>query len=164
VIAPDLLTPVVGYRAWRVANGRLLSPYIPCRWEGRVMHAACFDANRGLVHGRGWLEAPHDSPHPDCRCGIYAYHRPGLRTYFGEVYWCEGVISAWGRVVVHGDGWRAEHAQVEALAPPELDATRDAPPLEPVAERLGVPLVERAELAAVAASVGGEVPPALRPG
>jgi len=153
----------VGFRAWRVANGRLLSPYIPCRWEGRVIHAACFDANRDLVRGRGWLDVPHESPDPACQCGVYAYHRPGLRTYFGEVYWCEGVISAWGRVVVHGDGWRAQHARVEALAPPALDPGRDAPQLEPVAQRLGVPLVAREELALVAERLGGGVPAALLP-
>ena len=27
-------TPVVAFRAWRVVDGALLSPYIPCRWEG----------------------------------------------------------------------------------------------------------------------------------
>ena len=154
---------MAGFRAWRVANGRLLSPYIPCRWEGRVMHAACYDANRVLVRGEGWLDGPHASPHPDCQCGIYAYHRPGLRTYFGEVWWCEGVVTAWGRIIVHGDGWRAEHARIEALAPPEVDDERPAPPLDAIAGRLGVPLVPRESLAEVAAQVGGPVPPALLP-
>jgi hypothetical protein len=29
--APDLVTPVVAFRAWRIVDGSLLSPYIPCR-------------------------------------------------------------------------------------------------------------------------------------
>jgi hypothetical protein len=161
--APDLVEPVVGFRAWRIANGRLLSPYVPCRWAGRVLHAECHDANRSLLHGKGWLAEPHASPHPDCQCGIYAYHHPGLRTYFGEHYWCEGVITAWGRVVVHADGWRAEHARVEALAVPDLGDPRLEVVVEAIAERLGVPVVMRGELADVAEGAGGLVPEALRP-
>jgi hypothetical protein len=44
------------------------------------------------------------------------------RSWFGERYWCEGVVSTCrGRLVVHSDGFRAEHARVEALAvPPRL--------------------------------------------
>ena len=82
------------------------------------MHAECYDANRRLQRGVGWLAEPHDSPHEHCQCGIYAYHVPGPRSWFGEAYWCEGVLSAWGRIVVHDDGFRAEHARVEALAVP----------------------------------------------
>jgi len=160
--APDLAGTIAGFRSWRVANGKLLSPYIPCRWEGRVIHAQCFDANRVLQQGRGWLAAPHASPHPDCQCGVYAYDRPGLRSYFGEVWWCEGVIAAWGRVVVHADGWRAEHARVEALALPS-DDPRLAEAVEEIAARLEVPVVERSSLWEVAEEAGGLVPEALRP-
>ena len=82
--APDLARAVVAYRSWRLAGERLMSPFIPCRWEGREMHAACFDANRRLQRGVGWLAEPHDSPHEACQCGIYAYHTPGPRSWFGE--------------------------------------------------------------------------------
>src|SRR4051812_43114604 len=68
--APDLVQPVVAFRAWRVVDEDLLSPYIPCRWDGPVMHAECYPANRALLFGRGWLAEPHDPPHPECRCGI----------------------------------------------------------------------------------------------
>jgi hypothetical protein len=162
-VAPDLLGPVIGFRSWRVANGRLVSPYVPCRWEGREMHAGCWDANRSLQGGRGWLAEPHASPHPACQCGIYAYDEPGLKHYYGESWWCEGVVSAWGRVVVHGSGWRAEHARVEALAAPENADARLLPALQEIAERLGVPAVSRGALPAIAAGVGAPVPAALRP-
>ena len=161
--APDLVGAVVGFRSWRIANGRLQSPYIPCRWEGRVMHARCYDANRVLTRGEGWLDEPHGSPHPDCQCGIYAYHSPGLRSYYGEQWWCEGVIAAWGRIEVHAEGMRAEYARVEALGVPELGNLHVRPAVEAIGAELGVPVVETAALPELAERLGGVVPLALRP-
>ena len=162
-VAPDLPRPVVGFRTWRIANGRLLSPYVPCRWDGPVMTAECRDANRGLQQGRGWLAAPHESPHPDCQCGIYAYHRPGPRTWFGEVWWCEGVITAWGRIEVHGQGIRAQFARVRALAVPEHGEPHLPAIVRAIAATLGVPVVAPDALATLADELGGTVPHALRP-
>ncbi|MBI5107001.1 MAG: hypothetical protein HZB46_18805 [Solirubrobacterales bacterium] len=159
--APDLVDAVVGFRAWRILDDRLLSPYIPCRWEGRVMHAVCYPANRSLQFGRGWLDRPHASPHPDCRCGIYAHHRPGVQTYFGEFHWVEGVVSCWGRLEAHAQGLRAEHARIELFAVPE-DAERRAA-AEAAAARLGVPFAARAELEAAATAFGAPLPRALLP-
>jgi hypothetical protein len=154
--APDLIEPVVAFRAWRVIDERLLSPYIPCRWEGPVMHAECYPANRALVFGRGWLDAPHEPPHRDCQCGIYAYHRPGVQAYYGEWEWVEGVVSLWGRIEAHRDGLRAQHARVCALA-------RRARPVERIAGQLGVELVDRAELPDVARRFGAPLPRVLVP-
>ena len=161
--APDLVEPVVGFRAWKVIDDRLLSPYIPCEWEGPQMHAVCYPANRSLLHGEGWLDVPHASPHPACRCGIYAYHQPGAQPYYGEWLWVEGVVTVWGRLEVHRDGLRAEHARVEALVlPDEGDAARrDAAAV--VAARLGVRLVERQAMERTAAQVGAPLPRALLP-
>jgi hypothetical protein len=161
-LAPDLAAPVVGFRTWRIANRRLVSPYIPCRWEGRVMRAECFDANRGLVRGEGWLDRAHESPHPDCRCGIYAYHTPGPRTYFGESWWCGGLVLAWGNLEVHADGLRAQFARVEALSGPESCDPRVRAAVAEVAGRLGVPLVAAEALPELAQALGGTVPAALR--
>jgi hypothetical protein len=153
--APDLVEAVVAFRAWRVVDGGLLSPYIPCRWDGPVMHAACYPANRALLFGRGWLAEPHTPPHRDCQCGIYAYHRPGAQAYYGEFESVHGVVTVWGHIEAHRDGLRAEHARVCALA-----RTRVA---RPIAERLGVDLVEPAELADAAASYGAPLPASLVP-
>jgi hypothetical protein len=161
--APDLAAAVVAFRSWRLASGRLMSPFIPCRWAGPVMHAACFDANRGLTRGVGWLDEPHASPHEACQCGIYAYHTPGPRSWFGEAYWCEGVVSAWGRLVVHGDGFRAEHARVEALAVPDGLERAGAAHVQRAAAELGVPVIAHDELDSFADRLGGGVPAALRP-
>jgi hypothetical protein len=162
--APDLAAPVVAFRSWRLAGERLMSPFIPCRWLGAVMHAACYDANRRLTRGVGWLAAPHCSPHEDCQCGIYAYHTPGPRSWFGEAYWCEGVVSAWGRLVVHADGFRAEHVRVEALAVPRRLVRIGAAHVDRAAAALGVPVIAHGELEDFAARLGGGVPTALRPG
>jgi hypothetical protein len=155
VSAPDLVTPLVAFRSWRISGGRLVSPFIPCRWDGRVMHAACYDANRTLTRGTGWLAEPHTSPDPRCQCGIYGYFEPGPRSWYGEAYWCEGIVTAWGLIEVHRDGFRAEHARVEALATPEHrfphaeDAVREA------AQALGVPLIAAAELRRFSGGLGG---------
>jgi hypothetical protein len=161
--APDLAAAVVAFRSWRLAGDRLMSPFIPCRWQGRVMHATCYDANRALTRGVGWLDEPHVSPHESCQCGIYAYHTPGPRSWFGEAYWCEGVVSAWGRLVVHADGFRAEHARVEALAVPDGAARLGAAHVHRAAAALGVPVIAPGELESYADSLGGGVPTALRP-
>jgi hypothetical protein len=161
--APDLARAVVAFRSWRLAGERLMSPFIPCRWQDRVMHAACFDANRRLTRGVGWLAEPHDSPHEACQCGIYAYHTPGPRSWFGQAYWCEGVVSAWGRLVVHGDGFRAQHARVEALAVPDSVVAYGAAAVDRAANALRVPVIPHGELEAFAAELGGGVPGSLRP-
>jgi hypothetical protein len=95
---------------------------------------------------------------PQCQCGIYAYHTPGPRSWFGEAYWCEGIVSAWGRIVVAGDGLRAEHARVEALTVPEGFSRAQ---VVAAAAALGVPVVE--DLVGHAGLLGGGVPQSLRP-
>jgi hypothetical protein len=162
--APDLIAPVVGFRAWRVIDERLTSPYVPVRWEGRLMHAACFPANRNLTFGQGWLGEPHASPDPRCRCGIYAYHRPQRTPYVGEFEWVAGIVSVWGRVEVHRDGLRAEHARIEALAAQPGWGPARAGRTARIAERLEVDLVGHDELEAAAAPYGMPLPPSLVPG
>jgi hypothetical protein len=165
VTAPDLIAPVVAFRAWRVIGARLLSPNIPVRWEGRTMHAACHPVHKRIMLGwRGWLEAEHASPHPDCQCGIYAYHRPGRRNWFGEFDWVEGIVTAWGRLEAHADGLRAEHARIEALVVPGGDQRVRAPVVERIAERLGADLVERGDVEAAARRYGARLPESLIPG
>jgi hypothetical protein len=156
---PDLVAPVVAYRAWRVVGERLLSPNIPVRWEGRVMHAECHPVQKRIMRGfEGWLAREHASPHPDCQCGIYAYHRPGVRNWFGEFDWVEGIVTVWGRLEAHHDGLRAEHARIEALV-----RRAEVPIAERIAERLGAEVVERPDVEAAAARFGAPLPPSLLP-
>jgi hypothetical protein len=109
------------------------------------------------------LDEPHESPHPDCQCGIYAYHSPGARSYYGEVWWCEGVVAAWGRIEVHADGYRAEFARVEALGVPDLGNPKLEAAVHAVGATLGVPVMPSAALPAFAAELGDPVPDRLRP-
>ncbi len=162
-VAPDVAGMLAGFRSWRIVGGALHSPFVPCRWDGRRLAATCYDANRGLLRGEGWLDAPHASPHPACQCGIYAWNDPALRTFHGEQWWCEGVIAGWGRVEVHADGWRSEHARVEALALPDRGDARLDAAVEAIAGRLGVPLVAREARPPVAARPGLLARDALRP-
>ena len=160
---PDLVEVVVGFRAWRIVDEELLSPYIPCRWQGAVMHAACYPANRAVVFGRGWLDAPHAPPHQDCQCGIYAYHRPGAQSYYGEFDWVEGIVTAWGRIESHRDGLRAEHARVEALALPPPAEVRRRRAVAAIAARLGADLVDRGALEEASARYGAPLPASMLP-
>lgn len=161
--APDLIEPVAAFRAWRIVGGRLMSPYIPVRWEGRLMHAECLPANRRLEFGRGWLAEAHASPHRDCRCGIYAYHRPGTRTWFGEFEWVEGVVTCWGRVEAHEAGLRAEHARIEAFALPAAPDPARERAIRTLADALACPLIGFDEQLSWAAGVGAPIPPRLLP-
>ena len=124
------------------------------------MHAECHPVQKRLMRGfEGWLAAAHASPHPDCQCGIYAYHRPGVRNWFGEFDWVEGVVTAWGRIEVHHDGIRAEHARIEAL----IHDRERARAIERIAARLGAEVVDRAEVADAAARYGAPLPASLLP-
>jgi hypothetical protein len=160
---PDLTEPVVGFRAWKVIEDRLFSPYIPCRWEGRVMHAECYPANRALLFGRGWLDAPHGSPDPRCRCGIYAYHRPGVQSFYGDFDWLPGIVTVWGRLEAHRDGLRAEHARVEALAVHPAWPARRRDAARAIADRLGTGVIAHDALREVAVAHGGPLPASLLP-
>jgi hypothetical protein len=89
--------------------------------------------------------------------------RPWPAFVFGEAYWCEGVVSFWGRLVVHADGFRAEHELVEALAIPDRVQQNGAAHVHRAAADLGVLVVSHDELENFAARLGGGVPAALRP-
>jgi hypothetical protein len=161
--APDLIEPVVGFRKWRLVGERLKSPFIPLRWDEPVAHARCYPANRSLLFGEGWLEAPHEAPHPDCRCGIYAWHdlpSPGPVPDPDRVF---GAVALWGRIEAHADGMRAQHARIAALGRPGSMGPAQTARLQAIAGRLGVALVDEAELRSVALQHGSPLPAAMLP-
>jgi hypothetical protein len=161
--APDLIEPVVGFRKWRLVRDRLSSPFIPLRWEEAVAHAECFPANRTLLFGKGWLEQPHSAPHPDCKCGIYAYHRPPSRGPIPYLDRITGIVTLWGKIEVHRDGMRAEHARIGALAY-LADLGRDHERrVRFIACGLGVDVIEQSELALAAQGYGQRLPAEMIP-
>jgi len=162
--APDLIEPVVGFRKWRLVRDQITSPYVPLRWDDRVVRARCFPANRTLLFGDGWVDEPHDAPHPHCKCGVYAWHDPPQRGPIRDARQAFGIVGLWGRIEVHADGMRAEHARIEALAYQRELGSAHADRIAGIAQRLGVELLEYGELLATARALGSGVPPALRPG
>ena len=96
---PDLIEPLVGWRGWRVRDGRLWGVHYPAAWpSGEPIAAYC-----------GSLK-DHDAPGEGCNCGVHAAKdEEGLRLnyLFGlpDVY---GKVNLWGRVAVHSRGYRAE--------------------------------------------------------
>jgi hypothetical protein len=160
---PDLIEPVVGFRKWRLVRDRLSSPFIPLRWEEAEVQAECFPANRALLFGKGWLQEPHRAPHPDCKCGIYAYHYPPSRGPIPYLDRITGVVALWGKIEVHRDGMRAEHARIGALAYLH-DLGRDHEQrVRYIATGLGVDVVEQSELALAAQEYGKRLPAEMIP-
>jgi hypothetical protein len=162
-LAPDLVAPVVGFRKWRLVRDHLTSPYIPLRWERSVVHARCYPANRSLLFGRGWLDEPHDAPHPACKCGVYAWHALPAACPVPDPDRVFGIVALWGRIEVHEDGMRAEHAAIRALGFSRALGKSSCDTMRGIADRLGVDLVEESLLAGAARLYGDPVPESLIP-
>jgi hypothetical protein len=161
--APDLIEAVVGFRKWRVVADHLASPYIPLRWDEPVVHARCFPANRTLLFGEGWLDEPHDAPHPRCKCGVYAWHQLPARGPVPDPGRALGVVALWGRIEAHATGMRAEHAAIRALGVVPGLGRAYARGMEAIAARLGVQLVDEGVLPQAAREHGAPLPRALLP-
>ena len=148
--APDLIEPVIGFRAWWPdRDGRL----VPWSMAG----AGAWDVDVTTAHcGRG-SKAEHSAPGHDCSCGLYALtdHRdPRLICDEQAV----GAIIAWGEMEVHRTGFRAQHACIIALAlPAECHGTHRAR-LAAAALRYRVPLVPPDQLLAIALEHGQRLP------
>jgi hypothetical protein len=162
--AADHAEPVVGFRTWRVIDGRLWSPYIPRGWDERVMRAECYRGPGALIELGALDHSPDAAPHPQCRCGIYAYHVPPSRFSSVDHRGVTGIVSVSGRLEPHPGGVRAEIARIEALAVSPRWSDRQRWAVLDVAGRLGVNLVEDAELVADAARYGPPLLPELSPG
>jgi hypothetical protein len=160
--APDLIEPVVGFRKWRLVRDHLTSPYIPLRWDESVISARCFPANRSLLFGEGWLDEPHSAPHPQCKCGVYAWHRLP-RSAVPDPDRALGVVELWGRIEVHADGMRAECAAIRALGFAPALGTGHRRRMESIADPLGVELVEERFLVETAQRYGAALPASLLP-
>ena len=121
---PDYFEPTIGWRAWLVVETkdglRLQSVLYPTLWSPRREEVAVCrpgdDATGAL--------APHEAPHPDCRCGIYASKAPELATPYvhthgggssGSLLRIVGKVSLWGTVIEGAQGYRASRAYPERL-------------------------------------------------
>ncbi len=120
--APDLTRKLIGFRQWTIDHdGSLYSAAGRVKWTPGVNRARCMHDAYQLARGEVPAHHPYEAPHPKCMCGLYAYHEPPAIWLArgdehgrpGTVY---GAIAVWGRVEVHADGFRAEHAQIVCLA------------------------------------------------
>jgi hypothetical protein len=172
---PDLIQPVVGYRGFNLEDGALASTNgtFVHRWRPGTNKAECHirraaaGGYRGPRHPPGSrAPAPHPSPSPQeqCACGLYGMHNVRVVAQLtGEL---TAAIVAWGRIIVHPNGFRAEYARVVALAPEaemmlvEPEARSE---VRAVADAYGVPMVPVWDLEPAAREHGIPVPEDLRP-
>ena len=109
---PDLTEAVLGFRVWSVAiDGRLGAVVAGSFWTPGINEAVCDPA---VAPSR----RRHVAPQPGCNCGFNAYFalRKEIRRHHGSL--ALGAIAAWGAMDVYADGFRAQYAQVIALARP----------------------------------------------
>lgn len=130
-VVPRPDTQVIGFRAWKVrlqvqdeldwSDEELqLEPLVKGHtgaWPpGKVYEAACVGGYRSEDN-----RPTHQPPMPGCTCGIYAYWSPA-KVEKGRVEssgWTmhlhvTGLVMAYGKVILHEDGWRAQ--KVKPLA------------------------------------------------
>ena len=142
----DLTEPVLGYRAWRLDSSGLRSVAAEVHWSRRTLVADCPHGGR---HG------DHAVPVARCRCGIYALHEPEPRLLFPDrLVW--GAVALDGRVLLYGNGLRAERATVLVLAYPRDEPH---PGLARAARGLDVELVPFSALIAAAGAYGAAPAP-----
>jgi hypothetical protein len=149
VVVPDVVEPVAAWRVWlldeKTRPWRLDSVILTCRWPVRQeLTARCLTS-------RGDLAGDHFAPLPGCKCGVYGAARiETLMSYIGFPYRQDtrprvvGLVSLWGKVLEHEQGWRASHAYPLHLWLPILGPTgRPIPDWERIAVDLadyGVPV------------------------
>jgi hypothetical protein len=183
--APDLMEAVIGVRGFGRVGHMLASPLQRDEWKKPEQRAVCAPrrsttaaalirlgrkrkpaaSTAAKIVARQKRLPHHAAPHSDCSCGLYGYHE-----FDGEhpMWPIIGVVQAWGRLMVHARGFRAEHVRVLALAlGDDLDPGVPGERLAEAARRAcawwKVPLLGRAELAASLSEFGSPIPPELRP-
>jgi hypothetical protein len=131
--------PILGFRCWQGRDdGRLYSIKAPAKWKPGANHARCIPSVMPECER-------HPAPEPSCVCGLYAYHDLNHRRewFYDRPNLVMGTIAAWGEIQIVGEGFRAEYAEILALASPRA-STR---PQRLAARRYGVHLVPFADLA-----------------
>lgn len=177
---PDLIQPVIGYRAWRIQNGKLRSLGAgDTEWTPGLNVATC--PGLDLAQRASWaglwspyVEEPpdppksekHDAPGHACGCGLYAYHDPqNVRGGFDNADVVFGAIAVWGRTEAHRSGVRAEKAKIVALAIPDRACwepeTRKR--IEELAAVYGCPAVPMCDLKTEAEKHGITMPEQMYP-
>ncbi|MFN8150325.1 MAG: hypothetical protein U0R24_04245 [Solirubrobacterales bacterium] len=111
----------------------------------------------------------HTAPQQGCNCGFNAYFalRQEIRRHHRTL--ALGAIAAWGSMDVYADGFRAQYAQVIALAEPTRSVGEDSrvafhrERLERAGVRYGVPVVSLGKLRETALAHASPVSEAVLP-
>jgi hypothetical protein len=175
---PTFVECVIGYRTWIADVQDQLWPIYSARrpWLPGVNTARCncgkwdsLQFDWSWYEGRRLLEpAPeHTAPDTSCVCGLYSWRRPS-KHWYGEpppraTSEVVGAVASWGRLQVHVDGFRAEHACVVTLAHHPDTHTDELTALERIAAHYRVELVPLSELEEAASKHGTPLPDTLRP-
>jgi hypothetical protein len=128
----EALRPAVGWKVWRVEDGRLVSVLYGDSWPvDEPVRAVC----------RRHAHVSHEAPSPACECGIHAGRELGAWDHYlavGAQARVFGRVLLWGSTVEGASGWRAALARpVEIFVPHAVERR------EEVAEALrayGVPV------------------------
>lgn len=149
--APDLIEPLLGYRFWRVGrDGSLRCMLSRDVWLAGGNRASCWRCG-------------HEAPGRLCRCGFNALHGPPEHEFDEHRGAVLGAIAAWGQIEVHQAGFRAQFAQVIALADGGVRRSPRRSRIVRAATRYEVPLVPLDQLAEAAGVHATPVDPALLP-
>lgn len=104
-----LVGEIVGLRTFRVDETGLLLPlYTNAAWYDGVNSATCEPPVGGP-------RPPHEVVAADCECGFYAYGSAAAARRNRQARYVQAVVSSWGRVVAGTQGFRAQHARIDAL-------------------------------------------------
>lgn len=108
------LTELVGWRQWRLEDGKLWSMTADCCWEGPTLSARK-PALAGKERLIAALRQPVFHPTPDPAIGIMAYKKASLLDFCADSLFVLGSVYLWGSVAEHTHGYRAERATVRSL-------------------------------------------------
>lgn len=100
---------LVGYRCWR-SGGGLLRSVVKGSWLQQV------HADRALCTPYSGVTSHVHGPVEGCKCGYFAWYSPHSSwENFAARYFYHGEIVAWGKIIKHELGFRAEHYALSAL-------------------------------------------------
>lgn len=109
----------------------------------------------------GYALVRHDQtsvPHPECTCGLYAYHSLSIGGYDGRLLQPDsagiglvwGAVVGAGRVLVYQDGWRAQFARPVAI----LQGSGSQRHVRGLSDQLGILTVSSSDIVHMAAEFG----------
>lgn len=163
-VAPDLMQPLLGFRAWVVHGGRIK----PTGMGGDVWRGGA-EVRAECVRG-----SDHRAPSAACECGLYGWHSFKALMHDHQATrpvtspFVLGAVVARGRMEIHQRGFRAEYMRPVLFTnlPGEQERARQEGRIDVwrLAKLLGgIRVVGPDEIETVAQEYGQLVPDSLKP-